>query len=73
MNRIIIDYPEDCTEQIAVEYLTGCFKPCQHDYKKVEEGYHNGYGLTFCDGREAYFYKTMHGNYVLKIAEKDVK
>ena len=71
MNRIIIDYPDDCTEQMAIEYATGCFKPCQHDYKSRPEGYRNGTGLRFGDGRDGYFYRTSHGNFVLKLEEKN--
>lgn len=69
MNRIIIDYPDDCTEQLAIEYATGCFNPHQNDYKSRPEGYRNGIGLLFGDDRHGYFYRTSHGNYVLKLEE----
>jgi hypothetical protein len=70
MNRIIIDFPADCTEQEAAVYATGCFNQHQNDYKRLQEGYHNGTGFMFGDGRQGYCYKTIHGNYVLKLDEK---
>ena len=73
MNRIIIDFPEDCTEQMAIEYAEGCFNPNQHDYKSLQDGYHNGHGFTFGDERQGYCYRTAHGNYVLKLYRKEVK
>ena len=69
--RIIIDYPEDCTESEAVTYASGCFNQKQHDYKAVQEGYANGYGFMFCDDRKGFFYKTCHGNYVLRLEPKE--
>ena len=71
MYRIIIDYPDDCTELDAVQHAIGCFTPCQNDYKRLLEGHSNGVGLHFGNGREGYFYRTSHGNYVLKLKEKE--
>ena len=73
MNRIIIDFPDDCMELDAVAYATGCFTPSQNDYKRINEGYYNGVGLTFGDGRYGYLYKTVHGSWVLKVQERGVR
>ena len=73
MKRIIIDYPDDCTEQEAMMYATGCFNQHQNDYKSYKEGYYNGSALCFGDNRKGYLYKTNHGNYVLKLERKDEK
>lgn len=70
MNRIILDYPDDCPVQVAVQYLTGCFNPSQLDYRAVQPGYQHGTGLTFGDGRNGYFYRTANGNYVLRMEER---
>lgn len=70
MKRITIDFPEDCTEQDAITYASGCFNPSQLDYKSIKEGYRQGVGFTFCDGRDAYCYRTMQGTYVLQIKQK---
>ena len=70
MNKIIVEYPDDCTEQDAVTYATGAFNPSQNDYKRIEEGYRQGVGFTFGDGREAYMYRNLQGHFVLNLKQK---
>ena len=70
MKRIIVDYPDDCTEYEASLYATGCFNVHQNDYKSLKSGYAYGVGFTFGDGREGYCYRTQQGNYVLKLKAK---
>lgn len=62
MKEIRIIYPDDCTEQEAIEYATGCFTPCKNDYKRERElGKRNGVGLLFGDDRKGLFYLTKSG------------
>ena len=68
--KITIDYPSDCTEQDAITYASGCFNPHQLDYKALDVGFRNGVGFSFGDGRDAYCYRTMQGNFVLQIKQK---
>ena len=70
MNKITIEYPDDCTEKEAIEYASGCFNPHQLDYKRIVEGFRQGVGFTFCDGRDAYLYRTMQGSFVLNLKQK---
>lgn len=72
MKRIMIDYPDDCPEAEAILHASGCFNPSQLDYKSLEEGYHNGRYITFGNDRHAYFYRTLQGNYVLKLEEMEL-
>ena len=69
--KIIIEYPEDVTEQDALTYATGCFNPHQLDYKSVKEGYRQGVGFRFGDGRIAYFYRNFDSGYVLQVRQKE--
>lgn len=64
--RIIIDFPDDCSEQEAVQHISGCFNQTQLDYRRIQEGRENGTAILFGDGRDSYFYKTK-GSWVLKI------
>ena len=73
MKRIMIDYPDDCRESEAILYASGCFNPSQLDYKAIKEGYTNGVGFQFGDRRNGYFYRTLQGNYVLKLEPKEDK
>lgn len=72
MKRIIIDYPDDCDEREAILHISGCFNPTQFDYKSLKEGYHYGTALTFGDDRHGFFYRTLQGNYVLKLEEMEL-
>lgn len=68
--KITIEYPEDCSEQEAITYASGCFNPKQHDYKRLNVGFRQGVGFSFGDGRNAYCYRTMQGDYVLRIDKR---
>lgn len=67
MNRIVIEYPDDCPLQDALMYARGCFNQTQHDYRAVEKGFRKGHDLPFADGRHGYFYKDMQDGYILKL------
>ena len=71
MKAITVEFPDECTELEAATYATGCFNPSQNDYKKLEKGYRQGVRFSFCDGRLAYLYRDMQGNYVLQIRQKE--
>ena len=71
MNKISIEYPDDCTEQEAITYASGCFNPHQLDYKRIDVGYRQGVGFTFGDGRDAYLYRTVQGSFVLNLRQKE--
>lgn len=70
--KITIDYPDDCTEQEAITYASGCFNSHQLDYKALNVGFRKGVGFSFRDGRDAYCYRTMQGDFVLHIKQKGV-
>ena len=68
--KITIEYPDDCTEQDAISHAMGCFNPHCTDYKSLKVGFRQGVGLTFGDGRKGYCYRTMQGDYVLRLDRK---
>ena len=68
--KITIEFPNDCKEWEAITYASGCFNPCKLDFKKLDVGFRCGVGFTFGDGRDAYLYRTMQGDYVLQIKHK---
>lgn len=70
MNKITIEFPDDCTEQEAITYASGCFNQHQLDYKRIAEGFRQGVGFTFGDGRDGYLYRTMQGSFVLNLKQK---
>lgn len=71
MGKIIIEYPDDCTESDAIAHASGAFNSRCNDYKALKEGYRQGVGFTFGDGRDAYMYKTMQGHYTLLLKQKN--
>ena len=58
--RIIL--PDDCSEQEAILYATGCFNQSQHDYKRSrQKRKKNCEVLVFGDDRTGLFYLTKSG------------
>ena len=68
--EITIKIPDDCDIDTSLMHVRGCFTPSQLDYQSIKEGIRNGVAITFCNNRNAYFYKTKRG-YTLQLQEME--